>query len=31
MMAKRMRMPSTTLKELKNWVSDDSLLDTATH
>jgi hypothetical protein len=30
MMAKTMRMPSTTLKELKKCVSEDSVLDTVT-
>ena len=29
-MVKTMRIPSTTLKELKKWVSEDSGLDTAT-
>ena len=30
MIVKAMRIPSTTLKELKKWVSDDSDLDTTT-
>jgi hypothetical protein len=29
-MVNTMRIPSTTLKELKKWVSDDSDLDTRT-
>jgi hypothetical protein len=29
-MAKAISMPSTTLKELKNWVSEDSDWDTMT-